>query len=294
MKDFNKKDIYDKKRKILNDYIKIVLGSFLLAAGIELFLAPLRLSTGGVSGVATVIYYVFGTKISVSVFAINLVLFVLGFKTLGKSAIVKTAVGIALLSLFFELFELISDFLVFSNDVLIAAVFGGVLSGAGIGLTVMCGASTGGSDFAALMLAKLFPRVSPTKFMLFLDFAVIVVSGIVFGDFTVMFYSVISLYISVTVAERILISGESAEYVVVISEKSEIIAKKITTVLSFGVTGIYSFGFWSGCDGIMLMCVARAKEIPMLLECIDEIDKNAFTVVTKAREVRGAGFEKFG
>ncbi len=283
-----------KKRRILNDYFKIALGAFALAAGIELFLAPLRLSTGGVSGVATVIYYVFGTQISVSSFAINSVLFVFGFKTLGKRAIVKTAAGIALLSLFFEFFELISEFLFFFNDVFIGAVFGGVLSGVGIGLTVMCGASTGGSDFAALMLAKRFPRVSPTKFMLFLDFTVIVVSGIVFGDFAVMFYSVISLYISVTVAERILISGESSEYVVVISEKSEIIAEKITTVLSLGVTGIYGFGFWSGRDGIVLICVAMAKEIPLLLECIYEIDKNAFTVVTKAREVRGSGFEKFG
>ena len=280
--------MFDKK-KYITDYFYIVLGSFILAFGINFFLVPAKISTGGVSGIATVVYYVFNIPLSVTTLVINMILFFFGYKTLKKSSIVKTIVGIVLLSAFLEITE---KFPVYSDDMMIASVFGGILVGLGVGLTVLKDASTGGSDFAALMLNKAIPYISVASFILLIDTVVIVLSGIVFKDYTIMFYSVISLYISSKVTDWILVSGNYAKSVYIISQKNDEIANEIMTDMERGVTGIYSRGFYNKIDNMMIMCIVRSKEIPQLMEKIKRIDKYAFTIISEVREVHGEGFTR--
>ncbi len=275
-------------KAIIKDYVFIIAGAFILALGINFFLVPVKISTGGVSGIGTVLFYVFSFPISVTTLAVNVVLFLLGFRTLQRSSVLKTAVGIVLLSVFLEVTK---HFGSYSEDVFIASVFGGILVGLGVGLTVSRDASTGGSDFAAIMLSRFFPHISVPFFLLAIDTIIILISGIVFGNYTLMLYSAISLYIASRVADMVLVRGDHAKSVFIISKNSGEISQNIMSSMERGVTGIYSKGIYNNNNGIMLMCIVRAKEIPKLLSIVRSIDNSAFTVISEVREVRGEGFK---
>lgn len=276
-----------KNLRWLLDYLQIAIGSFLVALGVNFFLVPCKISTGGVSGLGTVFYYLFDIHISITVLAVNVVLFLVGYRLLKRESVIRTGAGILFLSLFLELTE---GWLAYSEDLLIASVFGGILVGAGVGLTILKDASTGGSDFLALMLHKMIPHVSVAGFMLLIDAVIIAVSGIAFRNYTIMLYSIISLYICSKVADLLLVHGEYAKSVLIISKEYEKIATEIMEDMDRGVTGIYSRGFYGGKDGMTLMCIVRSKELPHLMERIERIDKNAFTVISEVRQVVGAGF----
>lgn len=280
----------NKWKKTVIDYLYIAVGSLILAFGINYFLVPCKISTGGVSGVGTVLYYLFNIPLSVTTLAINVVLFAVGYRTLRKSAIAKTIAGIAFLSLFLEV---TTHWGSYSEDMLIASVFGGVLVGVGVGLTVWRDASTGGSDFAALMLHKIIPHVPVATFILIIDAVVIAASGIVFENYTIMFYSVISLYISSKVTDYIMVRGDWAKSVYIISKTHhKEIADEIIRDMERGVTGIYSKGFYNDEDNMMLMCIVKSREIPKLLEKVKTLDKHAFTIISEVREVHGEGFKE--
>lgn len=275
-------------KKIISDYAFISLGSLILSFAINIFLLPLKISTGGVSGIATVLYYVFSIPLSLTVLAINVFLFLMAYKKLPKEALVKTLFGIVFLSLFLELTSFIK---ISCSDLFVSSVFGGVLTGIGIGITIRKNASTGGSDFAALILNKTFPHISLAKIIFVIDFAIVSFSGIVFKNYIVCFYSLIALYVCSYVADRILTMGDYAKSVFIISEKSEEITSVILKDINRGVTAIHSRGCYKNKDITMLMSVVRAKEIPMLLQKVKELDPDSFVTISDIREVHGQGFK---
>lgn len=276
-------------RKYALDGIMTTLGSLAIAVGTNVFLLPSKLSTGGISGVGIILYHLFSVPLSVTVLVLNAVLFIFGYKLLRRSSLFKTALGIALLSVFLELTSFLPQY---SEDTLICAVFGGILVGLGVGLTVSRDASTGGSDFAALMLRRLLPHVPISTFILVIDSVVLVSSGIVFRDYTIMFYSVISLYIASKVTDLVVVRGAHAKSVYIVSAHAEQIAQRIMHELDRGVTGIYSQGLYKKDARMMLLCVMRNKELPRLLELVRSVDAEAFTIITDVREVRGMGFSE--
>lgn len=276
-------------RNYVIEYLFIITGAFILALGVNIFLVPANISTGGVSGIGTILYHTIKLPLWVTTIVINAFLFLFGYKTLQKKQIIKTVAGILLLTVFLALTQ---NMPVFTNDILIASVFGGFLVGVGVGLTVLKGASTGGSDFAAMMLHKLVPHISVANFILIIDLVVIVVSGFVFQNYTLMFYSVIALFISSKVTDYILVSGNFAKCVYIISENSKAISECIMSEMNRGVTGIPSKGLYTKKDGTMLMCIVSNKEVPWLISKVATLDKSAFTVISDVREVHGEGFIK--
>lgn len=148
----------------------------------------------------------------------NAVLFIFGYKKLGKYAVVQTASGIILLSIFLEL---TSHIPIYSQNELIAVLPGGIFMGAGVGMIVKIGASTGGSDFAGLILKKFFPHISLAKLILAIDCFIVVVAGIVFKSYTVTFYSVIALFVSSVVTDKIITFGDDAKMLQVFSAETE-------------------------------------------------------------------------
>ena len=276
-------------KKGLFDYLHIIIGSLILALGINVFLAPNKISTGGVGGLATIFLYVFRIPMSLSTLVLNLILFVIGYKTLPKSSIVKTLVGIVFLSVFLQLTSYISYY---CDDMMISAIFGGTLVGVGVGLVVLKDASTGGSDFAAIILNKAIPYISLATFILIIDALIILTSGMVFRDYTIMFYAVLSLYVSTKVTDMIMVRGDYAKSVFIISEKSNVIAKEILDTIERGVTGIYSKGLYHGKDGLMLLCIVKSKELHILMNIVKKIDKEAFVIISEARKILGEGFKE--
>ena len=279
----------DCMKKRIIDYTIIALGAFILAFGINFFLVPVKISTGGVSGVATVFYHLLHIPMWATTLVINLTLFAFGFKMLKKSTVAKNLSGIVFLSLFLRVTENMGSY---SDDMLICAIFGGILVGLGVGLTVLREGSTGGSDFAALMLNKVIRYISVATFILMIDTGVILASGFAFEDITVMFYSVMSLYISSKVTDFILIRGDFAKSVYIISDKNKEIADYVMSDLVRGVTGIYSRGCYSQTDNMMLMCIVKSKEVQPVLNKVKELDKNAFVIISEVREVCGDGFKE--
>ena len=275
--------------KTVKDYVIITAGAFVIALGINFFLVPMKVSTGGVSGIGTVFYHVLSVPVSVTTLILNSVLFLFGYRTLGKDSVVRTLCGILLLSFFLYVTE---SFGGYTEDIFIAAVFGGILVGLGVGLTVLKGASTGGSDFAAIMLNRIIPHISVPTFILAIDAVIIFASGVIFKNYTVMLYSAVSLYISSKVADMVLVRGDFAKSVYIISKKNIEISQCIISSMERGVTGVYSKGLYNGDDGMMLMCIVRAKEIPKLLSIVKSMDSGAFTVISDVREVRGEGFKE--
>ena len=276
-------------KKTLIEYLYILVGSFILAFAITYFLNPIKISTGGVAGVGTVLYYVAKVPLSVTTLVINAVLFIFGYKTLRSGAVMKTVAGILFLSAALAITPIFGEY---KADILICSIFGGILVGLGVGLVVYKDGSTGGSDFAALIFHKLFPHISVATFILLIDSAVIIASGIVFRDYTIMFYSVLSLYISSKVTDWVIVSGDHAKSVFIISKKHDEIANEIMSDMVRGVTGIYSKGCYTGEDNTMLMCVVRNKELPKLLQTVKLIDKDSFTIISDVMEVQGEGFKE--
>ena len=269
------------------EYICIIAGAFLVALGVNIFLVPANISTGGVSGIGTVLYHIFDIPLWVTTVIANAVLFILGYRTLEKSSVIKTVSGILLLTFFLAVTQKLP---VFTDDILISAIFGGIVAGAGVGLTILKGASTGGSDFAAMMLHKMIPHISVANFILAIDIVVITVSGVIFGDYTLMLYSLIALFISSKVTDYILVSGNFAKCVYILSEKHSEIAEHIMKNMKRGVTGIDSKGLYTGKEGVMLMCIVSGKEVPGVISAVKNIDVNAFTVISDVKEVYGKGF----
>lgn len=275
------------KKKFL-DYSLIALGSLLLAAALNLFLAPNKISSGGVSSIGTVLLHLFGVPLSVTNMAFNIVLFLLGYRFLGKGAVFKTVAGVVLLSLFLQL---TAYFPAYTGDPLVATLLGGLLMGTGVGLVVRQGASTGGSDLAAMILHRFAPHISIAMFILIIDCAIIIGAALVFRSITVAGYSLLSLAVASRLTDGLLTLGHSAKAVQIFSKKHAAISAAIMTRLERGVTGLHSRGLYSREEGLTLLCVVSPKQLPKLIALIKETDPAAFIVVTDAREVLGEGFQ---
>lgn len=279
------------RKRYITDTILIAVGSLILAVGIQLFLVPNKISSGGISSIATVLLYLFGIRMSLTTLVLNAVLFLFGFKYLGKYAMVKTVLGILFLSLFLELTATLPSLVA---DTMLASVAGGVLIGVGLGIVIRRGASTGGSDFAALILHRFFPHVSMANLILLLDGIIILISGLVFGSVTVTLYSAIAMFLSSKVADAIVTLGDAAKTVRIFSNKAQRIADGVMERFHRGVTGIPCTGMYSKKTGMMLLCVVSPKELPPLVTLIRTIDPSAFVVINDAREVLGEGFQEHG
>lgn len=280
--------MYNKHKKTVKDFIFIIAGCVLLAAAINVFLAPNKISGGGISAIGTILLHLFNVRMSITNLVLNAILFVFGYKTLGRYAICQTIFGIIMLSVCLELTSHIPSY---SEDELIAVICGGILMGGGVGLIVRVGASTGGSDFAGLILKKLLPHISLAKLIMLIDCFIVIVSGIVFKSFSVTFYSIAALFVSSIITDKIITFGENAKMILIFSENTERISNHILRQFERGVTGIHCMGMYSSCESLMLLCVVSPKELPVYMSMIKELDKNAFVVINNVHEVIGEGFK---
>ena len=278
-------------KAVIWDYVLITLGCAILAVGMNMFLVPSRLSSGGVGTLATVLLYLFDIPLSVTTLLLNALLLLIGFRYLRRAAIVKTVVGVVLVSVFLEPAAYLP---VYTEDVLMATLGGGILVGLGIGLVIRREGSTGGSDFAALILHRFFPHISTARLILIIDCIIIVVSGIVFRSVTVTLYSLVAMFVCSKVADLVLIHGSEAKSVYILSSLADEISEVVLREFSRGVTGIYSRGGYTERDRMMLLCVVSPKELPHLIRRVRAMDRSAFVIISDVREVVGEGFRSLG
>ncbi len=270
------------------EYIFLTLGTFFVAFSVTVCLAPVKLSTGGVSGIGTILLYRISVPLSVTNIIANIVLFTLGFKLLSKSAVVKTVLGTIFLTLFLEVCTHIPSF---SDDVLVSALSGGVILGLGLGMVIRSGGSTGGTDLAGILLHKKIPHITVSNHILIIDLVTIALMAFVFGSINVAAYSAIALFSAIKVCEGVLSYGNAAKEIRIVSKNAESIAKQILTQFNRGVTGIQCRGMYTGRESLLIFCIISPRQLPGIIRFIKSHDKEAFVSVSDVREVLGKGFQ---
>ena len=276
------------KRRVLINYGVITLGSLLTAVGLDMFLVPNRIAAGGVSGLATVIYYVANFPVGVSMLVFNIPLFLGSVRILGPRFGLKTLYGFFVLSVFVDLLQplLRSP----TSDPLLAAVYGGGLTGIGLGLVFRSGGTTGGTDIAAQLIRHYF-SISIGQALLIFDGFVIALAGVVFSA-ELALYALVSVFITSRVVDVVQEGMGYAKAAFIISDFSEAIARAVTTHLGRGATFLEGRGaFTLEEKGVLLAVVGRA-EVTKLKNVVSEIDPRAFVIVSSVHEVLGEGFKE--
>lgn len=286
--------MFFKKHKGLLDYAAIVCGDLLLAFAITAFWEPNQLVTGGVSGIAIIVAVYsqragFTIPLWITNLLLNIPLFLLGLKTMSRDFLIKTAFATFFLSVALYVTALLPPL---DLDMTLAAVFGGVFSGLGLGLVFRVMATTGGTDLAASILQRhVFSHFSVARILFALDSFIIAAGLLAFGPSNTL-YAIVGVFVSSKVTDAILEGLSFAKAAFIISDCAEPIAVEIMTRLSRGITGLKGQGMFTKQDKNVLLCVVSAKELVKVKAIVHALDRDAFVVVADVREVLGLGFKQ--
>ena len=276
-------------KKYALEYIFIIIGAFLMAVSTALFLLPNQLSTGGISGISTILYYSCNYPVGLTMLLINVPLFVIAMVKVNKRLFFKSILGTVLISVFIDLLENLSPI---TNDRFLACIYGGIIMGIGTAIILKAGASTGGTDLLSYVIRAYNNKFKSSRVIIIADTIIIFFNIIFFREIEIGLYSVIAIYLMGKMIDIIFEGIYFTKIMFIISEKYEEISKEIGILVKRGSTGIYSKGMYSGKQNVMLFCVASRKEVAEIKQIIKQIDKNAFIVTTDAIETLGKGFSE--
>lgn len=283
----------DKKKikGLLMDAVCLLLGSLSFAISVNTFTAPNNIAAGGVTGVATMLNYIFDVPIGTLTLILNLPLFIWGFFAVGFKFLAKTAIATLLSSIMIDLTEPILP--VYTENSLIVIIVGGFLAGLGLALIFVRGGTTGGTDLAASLINRYVPHVSLGKMLLVIDFLIVLASAVIYKNIESPFYAVVVIFVCSKVIDAVLYGTDSGtgKMMFIISPKSEEISKKIIADLDRGVTGLKSRGCYSNREGETLLCAVRRHEVYKIYDIVHSLDPSAFIMVGDAGEIRGEGFK---
>lgn len=279
------------KLQSLINILKITAGCALFGLGFNLFLAPSDLNVGGISGLSMVIVEIlgFGT-VGVISMIINLPLFALGGLKIGKTFFFYSLFGMAALSLFIDLF---SDLPVPETEVLIGALYGGVICGFGLGVVFSSGGSTGGSDIIVRLLKLKYQNVPIGIINTVFDMVVAVLTGIVFKDINTTLYSGVAIFVCGRVVDAVVYKFDYSKVAIVISKHYDEIAKRIGSELHRGATFLDGQGVYSGQETKVILTAVKKQQISDLKQLVVDIDPDAFIIVQEAHQVLGDGFARY-
>ena len=271
------------------DLIYTVLGTALVGFALAMFTVPNDIAPGGVSGLATALAYISPISVGVWTLLLNVPLLLAAWRLLGLRPLVFTLLATVLLSVFIDLFGVLLPG--YTNNVLLAAAAGGVLSGLGVGLLFLRGISTGGTDLAALLLKKPFPNVPNGIMLLVIDALVVAIAVVIFRDIEVALYSAITIYLASKVIDALAQGVDYAKVIYIITERGEEISRVLNERTDRGTTLLSAVGGYTGKSKHMVVTVTRRNVLAQTLRLIRETDPAAFTFVTDSTEVHGQGFK---
>jgi len=284
----------DKNSKLKNliiDGVMFFLGTFLFAVSVNIFTAPNKLAPGGFIGLATMIGVSFKLDIGMINLLLNVPLFAWAWKQAGFNFIAKSAIATVLCNCMISITDPLLENFRYDRDVMLAAIFGGLIGGLGCALVFMRGGTTGGVDVVASILRNKIRHVSIGNLILIFDGIIITVSMFVFG-FEEALYAIISVFIMIKVVDAVLYGTDigKGKIMFIISPKNKEISKKIMENIGRGVTELKSKGGYMGTEGEVLMCAVNRQQVYKIYDIIYSTDKCAFTVVGDAGEITGEGF----
>lgn len=278
-------------KDLLLDLFFTVFGTALVGVPLAIFTVPNDIAPGGVSGLATALATLSpGISVGAWTLILNLPLLLGAWKLLGKRTLIYTLISVPLMSFFIDFTGSLN--IAYTNDMLIASVFGGAISGLGLGLLFLRGITTGGTDLAALMLRRALPNLPSGTLLLFIDASVVAFAVIVFKDIEVAIYSSIAIFVSSKMIDTITQGVDYAKVIYTVTDKGEAVTELLNSRTARGTTVIPALGGYTGENKQIVVTVTRRRVLAQTLRLIKEADPAAFTYVTDSTEVHGEGFRR--
>lgn len=278
-----------KTKHIIIQFLQIIVGTALVAMSTSLFLLPNQLSSGGFSGIATIVYYLLKIPLGTTVLVLNIPLFMMSLIKNGKHFFLNAVTGTVGLSVFLNIFEKIKPI---TTDRFLACIYGGIIAGIGTAIILKANASTGGTDLLTQIIKAYKPNIKISNLLVVLDTIIVAMNVIFFKELEIGLYSAITIYVMGKMLDIFFEGIDFAKMIYIISPQNEEIAKQIGERIRRGSTSLYGKGMYKKMDKEVLLCVASRGEVREIRKIVKEIDKNAFVVITNAREVFGEGFKE--
>ncbi len=290
MKNNNKVSLL-RRRKTAMDWIKkylvLIIGSLIYSAGLEIFLVPNNIIDGGVVGISIMASYLTGIPFGVYMLVLNLPFLYLGYKQIGKTFAISTIISIIALSIFSEFLEPVPRI---TEDYFLAAIFGGIIAGAGVGLVIRQGGSLDGTEITAIILDRK-TSFSVGEVVMFFNLFILGAAGFVFGWDKAM-YSLVAYFIISKMIDVVLKGLDESYAVMIVSDEYEEIADALMHRLGRGVTYLHGQGAYTGDDKQVLYCVVTRLEVVKLKEIALEKDETAFVTINPVHDIVGGRFKK--
>ena len=271
------------------DYPIIVIGCVIYALGFSIFLIPNHISPGGVSGIAVILNHLMpfittGTLIII----LNIPLIIAGFLKFGLKFMAKTGFATVVSSVMVDAFDIIFE--AYTGDRLLSAIAGGAMMGIGMALIVLRGGTTGGIDIAAKLIQRKFAHLSLGSLFLAIDGCVVLLSALVFKDLEVGLYSLITIFASSTIIDKMCYGSGGGKLIYIISKNHKKLMDEILNVISRGVTVVDGKGGYTDENCKVLICAVRRHEVTLINSAVKRFDPDAFVIVTDSNEINGYGF----
>lgn len=276
-----------RRSELLVAYVQIVLGCIIGGAAYPMFLVPNNIAPGGLTGVATVLNYLMDVPVGLTSMLMNIPLFIIGYKAMGRVFVVRSFIATVLFSAAIDLIHVPAV----TTDPLLGTLYGGVLLGIGLGLILRGGATTGGTDMVARMVHKRLPFISVGMFLLLIDCAVVVLAGICVG-LNEGLYAMISIAVSSKLIDVVMAGLSQTRACYIITSATDAVTQRIMKEMDRGVTHLMAKGAYSGKERPVVLCVLSSQEVARLKDIVREEDERAFMFVTGAHEALGEGFSK--
>ena len=273
------------KREQFMAWLQIVIGCAIGAAAYPTFLDPGKIAPGGLTGVAMIIKHLWGWDIGITSLILNVPLFIIGYKAMGRVFAFRSLVATIL-------FSLMIDFLPLEEipvEPILGTIYGGILLGIGLGFILRGGATTGGTDMAARMVHKYLPFLSVGMFLFLIDCVVVIAAWIFIGSSEAL-YALICIFVSGKAVDMVMLGLSSNKACFVISDKWERVSQRLLTEMERGVTQLSARGAYTGTERPVVLCVLPPQEVARLKEIVRQEDEKAFMFITEAHEALGEGF----
>ncbi len=264
-----------------------------MALSIKFFLLPNKITTGGASGIATILFYKFNINMGLSIFLLNVPLIIISIKKFGLKFSLRSITTILLFTTFIEILNFNNYIVINKTDMFISAVYGGLLLGIGMSLVFKAGTSSGGTDLLAQILQKKGGTLNLSKLILIIDFVIISVLIFEFKNLNLGLYCVSAIYVASKMIDIVFEGINYTKIVNIITKNDDEITNRIINILKRGATVNKCIGAYSKEEYINITCIVTVRELTKLKKIVYDIDSAAFIYISNTNEVWGKGFKQF-
>jgi uncharacterized membrane-anchored protein YitT (DUF2179 family) len=278
------------KSDTIKEYVTILFGLALYTLGWTGFLLPHEITTGGITGLAALVFFANGLPVAVTYFSINIILLIISVRMFGWKFSIRTIVGVFILTLFLSIAQKYIHKPLLVGEPFMACVIGGLLAGAGVGTVLTANGSTGGTDIIALIINK-YRNITPGRAMLYSDLIIISSSYLLFHSIDKILYGLTALAVSTYAVDMVLNGDRQSVQFFIFSSKFEAIAERINSEAHRGVTVLDGMGWYSKEPAKVLCVMARKNESVKIFRIVKQVDPNAFVSQGSVIGVYGKGFD---